>query len=273
MRISRAEILVLIYVGGLAVAGVATWISASAFAGLVAGGGADVAGAGWAVLVSRAVSAVMALAVLFGLLWLYPAMRRDAHERGRLVTQSRSFMQAALTDVLTGLRNRRYFDDALAEYMKEFGLIDRPLGVMILDLDHFKAINDTYGHDNGDLVLRQVSLTLQQHTRYHDVLARIGGEEFAVLFPNTDEFALKRLAERIREAIATAPVTLDAVPVAITASVGIAVWDGREGGGALIKRADQYLYRAKTTGRNRVIGRQGVAIAEPVSPDRLAETG
>ena len=273
MRISRAEMMVLVYVAGLGVAGIASWASAAMLAGLVP---EHVAAdhAGWPTLLSRSVSAILAVAVLFGLLWLYPAVRRDARERGHLVSQSKSFMNAALTDALTGLNNRRYFDDALAEYMKEFGLIDRPLGVMILDLDHFKVINDTYGHDNGDLVLRQVSLTLQQHTRYHDVLARIGGEEFAVLFPNTDGFALQRLAERIRESIAGAPVTLDSVPVAITASIGTAVWDGRETGAALLKRADRHLYQAKSDGRNRVAG-GGEAAPGWSSPNsrRVAETG
>lgn len=264
--------MVLAYVAALAVAGMASWASATLLAGLVPEHVAA-AHAGWPIQLSRSVSVILAVAVLFGLLWLYPAVRRDAHERGRLVSQSKSFMNAALTDALTGLKNRRYFDDALDEYMKEFGLIDRPLGVMLLDLDHFKAINDTYGHDNGDLVLRQVSLTLQQHTRYHDVLARVGGEEFAVLFPNTDAFALRRLSERIREAIGTAPVTLDAVAVTVTASIGIAVWNGRESAAALVKRADQHLYRAKTSGRNRVVDDDTDASVEGVNRALAAGTG
>lgn len=267
MRISRAEVQVLAYVGALACAGVASWASAA----LIADAGlAPADRAGLIVALSGSVSAILAVAVLFGLVWLYPTARRNAREHGRLATQSKSFMQAALTDALTGLKNRRYFDDAIGEYMKEFGMIDRPLGVMILDLDNFKSINDTYGHDNGDLVLRQVSLTLMQHTRYHDVLARIGGEEFGVLFANTDAHGLRRLAERIRAAIEAAPVTLETVPMTVTASIGIAVWDGRESAGGLLKRADRHLYKAKTTGRNQVVGGDSEAEAAPVNRVRVA---
>lgn len=267
MRISKAEILVLGYIGVLVCAGAVSWVSATL---LAEAGGALGDRVAWIIVLARSVSAILVLAVLVGLFWLYPTARRNTHECGRLATQSKSFMQAALTDVLTGLRNRRYFDDALDEYMKEFGLIDRPLGVMILDLDHFKSVNDTYGHDSGDLVLRQVSLTLLQHTRYHDVLARIGGEEFGVLFPNTDEHGLEQLAERIRQAIEAAPVTLDTVPVTITASIGIATWDGRENARALLKRADMHLYRAKANGRNRVTGVVGDASALGVNLARVA---
>ncbi|WP_306117761.1 MULTISPECIES: GGDEF domain-containing protein [unclassified Roseitalea] len=223
--------------------------------------------AGLPVILSRFVTIVLIAAVLFGLAWLYPVIRRDAHERGRLARESRSYMEAALTDPLTGLQNRRYFDDALGEFMREFGSIDRPLAMLILDIDHFKQVNDTYGHDGGDMVLRAVSLCLLQHTRYHDVLARIGGEEFAVILPNTDAPALQRIAERIRAAIADLPVVLKETRVPITASFGIAVWDGGENAQALIKRADENLYAAKSGGRNRVASTgQASETARPAAP-------
>src|SRR5690606_33519417 len=119
-----------------------------------------------------------------------------------LSARSQTFEQAALTDPLTGMQNRRYFDGALAEYLSEFRRIGKPVGLMILDLDHFKQINDTHGHDVGDEVLRAVAKCLQDMTRYHDVVARLGGEEFAVVAPNMDGDLLLKLAERIRKAIA-----------------------------------------------------------------------
>ncbi|TGP31690.1 GGDEF domain-containing protein, partial [bacterium M00.F.Ca.ET.228.01.1.1] len=91
-----------------------------------------------------------------------------------LSARSQTLEQAALTDGLTGMQNRRYFDDALREYLHEFRRIDRPVGLMILDLDHFKQVNDTHGHDVGDEVLRAVATCLRGMTRYHDVVARLG---------------------------------------------------------------------------------------------------
>ena len=265
MRLSRAELGILVYVAGLAVAAVVSLLSAEMVAETVPAGHrmAD-GGVALAVQMSRMVAVVLLAACVFGVLWLYPAIRRDARERGRLARESKSYLQAALTDPLTGLQNRRYFDDALAEYMREFSAIDRPLGMMIVDLDHFKSVNDTYGHDNGDLVLRAVSLCLLQHTRYHDVLARIGGEEFAVILPNTHSPGLGTIAERIRQAIAGLPIVLNETRVGVTASFGTAVWDGREDAKALFKRADRNLYAAKSSGRNRVAATDGLA-PEPAS--------
>ena len=253
MRLSRAECIVLGLLAVLVLAGAASWIGAVLIAQSVSTDGA--AGGErlrWAVFLMKSVAVVLAASVLIGLGWLYPAFRRDAHERGRLARASESYMQAALTDPLTGLQNRRYFDDALREYLREFALIDRPLGVLMLDLDHFKPLNDTYGHDNGDRVLRAVAQCLQEHTRYHDVLARIGGEEFAIIVPNSSLVGLERFAERIRQAVAETPILIDGEAVTVTTSIGIAEWDGQEDGEALIKRADRHLYGAKAAGRNRV---------------------
>ena len=159
---------------------------------------------------------------------------------------------AALTDGLTGMQNRRYFDDALREYLDQFRRIEKPVGLMIVDLDHFKQINDTHGHDVGDEVLRAVADCLKDMTRYHDVVARLGGEEFAVVAPNMDVDTLVRFAERIRKAIAGLAVVSGSVRLKVTASVGLAVWDRKESAETLFRRADQQLYQAKKTGRNRV---------------------
>jgi diguanylate cyclase (GGDEF)-like protein len=150
------------------------------------------------------------------------------------------------------MHNRRYFDDALREYLDEFQRIGKPVGLMILDLDHFKEVNDTHGHDIGDEVLRAVSGCLKDMTRYHDVVARLGGEEFAVVAPNMDSELLTKLAERIRRAIAATAIISGNVRLKITTSVGLAVWDGKETADQLFRRADSMLYRAKRLGRNRV---------------------
>ncbi len=150
------------------------------------------------------------------------------------------------------MQNRRYFDDALKEYIDEFRRIDRPVGLIILDLDHFKAVNDTYGHDVGDEVLKSVAGCLREMTRYHDVAARLGGEEFAVVAPNLDDEQLHKLAERIRKGVAAMTVQADTTQLSITTSVGVAVWNRRESSEELYRRADRNLYEAKRMGRNRV---------------------
>lgn len=194
-----------------------------------------------------------------GLFFIFPLIRRQVKEENKLramtetlSARSLNLERAALTDGLTGMQNRRYFDDALKEYLGEFRRIERPIGLMIVDLDHFKQINDTHGHDVGDEVLRAVAGCLRDMTRFHDVVARLGGEEFAVVAPNMDAEALVRFAERIRKAIGGMAVVSGNVRLKITASVGLAVWDRKEGAEALFRRADQQLYQAKKTGRNRV---------------------
>ncbi|MEO0544084.1 MAG: GGDEF domain-containing protein [Pseudomonadota bacterium] len=184
---------------------------------------------------------------------IYPMVRRFSEERVEYAAKSETYRNAALTDALTGLQNRRYFDDTLREYMREFAAIGKPVGIIIVDLDFFKRINDTYGHDNGDLVLRAVSISLQQQVRGHDILARLGGEEFAIVFPNVDEYSLAQLAERVRTAIEQIHLVLDGDRVAISASIGGALWDCKESMSSLMKRADQHLYAAKHNGRNQVV--------------------
>ncbi|MEL6202758.1 MAG: GGDEF domain-containing protein [Pseudomonadota bacterium] len=189
----------------------------------------------------------------FATFTIFPMVRRFSEEKVEYAAKSETYRNAALTDSLTGLQNRRYFDDTLKEYMREFSAIGKPIGVVIIDLDFFKRINDTYGHDNGDLVLRAVSICLQQQVRGHDILARLGGEEFAIVFPNVDEFSLAQLAERVRAAIEQIHLVLDGERVAISASIGGALWDRMENMSSLMKRADTHLYAAKHNGRNQVV--------------------
>ncbi|RWB77795.1 MAG: GGDEF domain-containing protein [Mesorhizobium sp.] len=203
--------------------------------------------------------ALLATALFFGTFFIYPLIRGQVREEGKLramtvslSARSQTLEQAALTDGLTGMQNRRYFDDALREYLQEFRRIDRPVGLMILDLDHFKQVNDTHGHDVGDEVLRAVATCLRGMTRYHDVVARLGGEEFAVVTPNMDVELLARFAERIRKAIANLSIMSGNVRLKVTTSVGLAVWDHKESAEEFYRRADRQLYEAKKQGRNRV---------------------
>lgn len=206
-----------------------------------------------------ATGVLLATALFFGVFFIYPLIRRQVKEEGKLramtvslSARSETLEHAALTDGLTGMQNRRYFDDALKEYLEEFRRIGRPVGLMIFDLDHFKLVNDTHGHDVGDAVLRAVAKCLKDMTRYHDVVARLGGEEFAVVTPNMDAELLARFAERIRKAVATMSVLSGNVRLRITTSVGLAVWDRKETAEDFYRRADRQLYEAKRQGRNRV---------------------
>ncbi|BCH31976.1 GGDEF domain-containing protein [Mesorhizobium sp. L-8-10] len=206
-----------------------------------------------------ATGVLLATALFFGIFFIYPLIRTQVKEEGKLremtmtlSQRSETLQHAALTDSLTGMHNRRYFDDALREYIAEFRRIDRPVGLMVLDLDHFKQVNDTHGHDVGDEVLRAVAGCLKDLTRYHDVVARVGGEEFAVVAPNMDTDQLAKLAERIRKAIAGMAVLSGNVRLRITTSMGLAVWDGEETAEGFYRRADKLLYEAKRLGRNRI---------------------
>lgn len=233
-------------------ASVARQVSALSEAGV-----ADRLGGG--IFALRVTLAMLTVAILTGLFYFFPLIRRQAREHlslrqmtESLTMKSATFQQAALTDPLTGLQNRRYFDDALAQYMEEFSRIERPMGIMIVDIDHFKSINDTYGHDIGDEVIKGLANTVREYTRYHDIAARIGGEEFAVVAPNVDIDSLDKLANRLRLAVSDLVFNVGNVRLRITISIGIAIWDGKESGGALYKRADTNLYNAKRNGRNRV---------------------
>lgn len=174
----------------------------------------------------------------------------------------RRLRELGLTDSLTGLRNRRYFDEQLplecARAQREGGV----LACLFVDIDHFKAINDEYGHPAGDRVIREVAQRIASHVRPFDMLARYGGEEFVVLLTRLEFGAALEVAERIRAAVAGRPVTVDeATDLAVSVSLGAAqcavvhgtVCDAATAGHALVEAADQALLRAKQEGRNRVV--------------------
>ena len=162
---------------------------------------------------------------------------------------------AAVSDHLTGIGNRRAFFDAAETELRRWQRLPRPLTLLMIDADHFKKINDTHGHPVGDAVLRHIAHLMGAAFRQVDVVARVGGEEFAVLLPSADLAAAQRVAERLRAAIEAQPTQTDAGPVACTVSIGIAAMDeATPSVEALLKRADEALYAAKHSGRNRVCG-------------------
>lgn len=155
--------------------------------------------------------------------------------------------QKAQIDALTGLWNRRFFDQRLEAEISLSRRSHRPLSVLVVDLDHFKAVNDRYGHPAGDEVLRTVGLVLGQSVRVEDVVCRYGGEEFAIIAPNIDSGA-EILAERLRQIVAAMRITLGGREARITASIGVAV--AAEPDSSIVSTADEALYRAKKAGRN-----------------------
>ncbi|MEX2123549.1 MAG: DUF484 family protein [Woeseia sp.] len=169
-------------------------------------------------------------------------------------------LRSGFTDVLTGWHNRRYLQVRLTEEMARARRDKSNLVCLMLDLDHFKQVNDTFGHGAGDDVLRELSRRIESQVRGSDVAARYGGEEFVILLPHTEVESGKRLAERIRHAVSANPVVFgDGKAVTITTSIGIACATPQEGdfdlktlGESLIARADVALYKAKSGGRDRI---------------------
>lgn len=258
MTSRKVEIAVALFLVAIASAAVLISEIYQQAASLMAQAGAEEA-AGHVQTLYLAAQALLVFACAIALLVVLPFLRAQSREHGKLHTltavlrrRSKEMEQAALTDVLTGLTNRRYFDEALGQYLEGFDWIGRPLGLMILDLDHFKRINDDYGHDVGDEVLRAVSRCLMEQTRYHDIVARLGGEEFAVVVPNMNGRELRDFADRLRLAVERLSVDVGKVRLRITMSVGLAMAEPGENVAALYKRADTNLYNAKQGGRNRI---------------------
>jgi diguanylate cyclase (GGDEF)-like protein len=174
-----------------------------------------------------------------------------------MISQIRKAEQAlveqSLRDPLTGLLNRRSFDQALAEAIARMRRLDEVFALCILDLDHFKTINDTHGHAAGDAVLRAVAHTMAMGVREIDKVFRMGGEEFAVILPGVDAADALTAGERLRSLVEAHPVPVDTAQIPVTASIGIALSSHALGANRLTEAADKALYRAKDEGRNRVV--------------------
>ncbi|BBD07340.1 sensor domain-containing diguanylate cyclase [Desulfovibrio ferrophilus] len=168
-----------------------------------------------------------------------------------LEDEKRALMDEASTDPLTGALNRRRFMDMLAELEKTATHGGSQYSVIMFDVDHFKRVNDEWGHDVGDVVLKELTKLVLNNARSSDVLARWGGEEFMVLTPNSDHRRANRVAERLRRKVEG--YDFPGVPQVISASFGVAQATAGESTSSLLKRVDEALYQAKHLGRNRVV--------------------
>jgi two-component system, cell cycle response regulator len=183
---------------------------------------------------------------------------RSQLRRKRYADKLRDNLQAsielAVVDALTGLNNRRYFETHFAALVEQAADRGRALSMMILDIDHFKSVNDTHGHDAGDKVLKGFAERVRRVIRNADVLCRLGGEEFVVVMPDTPIDVAGKVAERVRAAVERDrfPVAEEGRAIVVTVSIGLAERGDDTGPDGLFRRADRALYRSKSEGRNRV---------------------
>lgn len=169
-----------------------------------------------------------------------------------------SLERMATTDSLTGLFNRRYFSQLSSERLTRADRYGRKVSVVMCDVDHFKSVNDTYGHPTGDVVLKIVAKILQQEARKTDVVGRLGGEEFAVFMDETDLFGALQVADRMRERVQREVILTEHGKLSVTMSLGVATFpDDGNSLDLLISHADEALYRAKHSGRNRTVAYGG----------------
>jgi diguanylate cyclase (GGDEF)-like protein len=183
---------------------------------------------------------------VLGVAWL---SRRTAYETLRMAVLE----EAAFVDSLTGLANRRRFNERLDDEVRRAHLICHPLSLIMVDIDHFKRVNDAHGHAAGDLVLKEVAMVLAANTRHSDTTCRFGREEFVIIVPSLGQLAVAELAEHLRRAIGETMISIPEIgDVNVTISVGTAALRRDDSPSSLAKRADSALYTAKRNGRDQV---------------------
>jgi diguanylate cyclase (GGDEF)-like protein len=200
----------------------------------------------WSLVESSHAVALNLLSILAG------RMRHDQRELVTSQSKRAHFEHQAYVDALTGVHNRHWMNDAFPRAMHRCVFNKQPFAIMIIDIDHFKRVNDTYGHLVGDIALKTVAQCMMKNFRPNDLLARYGGEEFAVLLPDTSLEDAMTVAERMRAKVADEEVRCDSISFHITISIGITRTQHEEKLETLIGEADHALYRAKELGRNRV---------------------
>ena len=198
-------------------------------------------------------TAIIGLSILTLAILLGSSYQMFSQLLTQLKKAQNALQEASITDELTGLRNRRYL---MSRYQEEFERARRHgglLGFFMMDLDHFKGVNDTCGHPFGDLVLKSVASTITKVVREYDIAGRYGGEEFAVIVAETSREDMMVLAERMRATLAEMYISDANTCIRITVSIGVAVLNDGDTSETLLKRADAALYQAKREGRNRTV--------------------
>lgn len=181
-------------------------------------------------------------------------VRDSNHVIAESLTLQRQYRSKAETDQLTGLHNRAWFEEVFPKQLHLCERTQQAVSLLMLDIDHFKKVNDTYGHSRGDDALRHVSKVLTANVRSTDLCARYGGEEIVVLMPGTPALHALEVSERLREALSVTPMALGGGGLLeLRMSGGIAQWRSGMLFEDLVKEADQALYKAKQTGRNRIV--------------------
>ena len=198
---------------------------------------------------------LVTLALLLGIAWtLGFVMLNSERLEVELKSAQVELQRLAETDFLTGIANNRRFFEAGEREIQRARRYGHPLAALMLDLDHFKKVNDTYGHAAGDKVLVEMTATVRNLLRDIDVFGRLGGEEFAILLPETDLAGGRATAERLRAAIAETAIDAGNRLLRTTISIGVTLLSPEDNGmDALLKRADDAMYEAKRNGRNRVV--------------------
>lgn len=197
--------------------------------------------------------AVLLAGLFHFLVIIYPNHIHHQKERRLAAEKANRLETMAMNDGLTGISNRAYFDAALVAYFEEFNKTGAAFGLFLMDLDNFKKINDSHGHSAGDMALKKVSEQISILAREYDVIARVGGEEFAIIAPYATGADLQVIGERYRKRIENLELNWDGKTMPITISVGIASNQKAETANAIYQLADKRLYEAKDQGRNLVV--------------------
>ncbi len=207
-------------------------------------------------------AALLAVLIAAPVYWLVLRPLRLEYEKRREAEQlGAELTQLAITDSLTRIMNRRGITVSLLDAMAQAERYDTPLSVAMGDIDHFKRVNDTHGHEAGDKVLTQIASVLSDALRMPDKVGRYGGEEFLVVFPHTTMTQAKKIAERMRGEVQKTSIDLGTVKVKSTISLGVTQFRKGEDLEQLLSRADAALYKAKTDGRNLVVAQKAARLA------------